>query len=313
MKTRSSKSIDSRKVGSGIRLSSQSAVVVALSIYFAGLLSGSWLCSVSTISDSLDAREGSVRREIQSISRSNPKLSGPTAHVPSKERVPRISMKPSELWSPTPIIVMGMMKAGTTSIYGYFNCGIEPGSAELSHYDCKPGNDPQEIGMSCGKRMRRNLTKNKKPAFHTMDHFTLYAEIDAQENNGGMTLPQLSYLEEIYDNFPEATWILNLRDAKSWLSSINRWKDLRQRFIDNPYPPLLPKGKGESDAEMIEFYMAQAEQIRRFCGKHPSITLVEVQIDSESAGQVMEDAFGISKQCWGNRNANDGNAIWKDT
>jgi hypothetical protein len=37
-----------------------------------------------------------------------------------------------------------------------------------------------------------------------------------------------------------------------------------------------------------------------------------VQIDSQEAGEVMEDAFGISADaCWKKRNGNhDGKAIW---
>jgi hypothetical protein len=61
--------------------------------------------------------------------------------------------QPSDLRLPTPILVMGLMKAGTTSIYGYFRCGLDPNTSKLSHYDCKPplpsskgAMDPQKIG-----------------------------------------------------------------------------------------------------------------------------------------------------------------------
>jgi hypothetical protein len=55
--------------------------------------------------------------------------------------------QPSDLKLPTPILVMGLMKAGTTSIYGYFRCGLDPKTSKLSHYDCKPtSTDPQKIG-----------------------------------------------------------------------------------------------------------------------------------------------------------------------
>jgi hypothetical protein len=61
--------------------------------------------------------------------------------------------QPSDLRLPTPILVMGLMKAGTTSIYGYFRCGLDPKISKLSHYDCKPplrsskgAMDPKKIG-----------------------------------------------------------------------------------------------------------------------------------------------------------------------
>jgi hypothetical protein len=164
--------------------------------------------------------------------------------------------------------------------------------------------------MACGKRMRRNVEKYSKPAFWEMDQFDLYAELDAQEQTGGMTLPQWRFVKEIHENFPNATWILNLRNPRAWLNSVDRWKDLRQRFIDHPAKPEFPAGKGEKDEEMMEFYELQAQRIREFVKEHPSHTLVEVQIDSPEAGQVMEDAFGISKTCWGNKNVNNGTSFW---
>ena len=219
-------------------------------------------------------------------------------------------LKPHELTLSTPILVMGLQKAGTTSIYSYFKCGMD---GALSHYDCKPDpRRPGEIGMACGKRLRRNIEKFQKPAFDEIDHFDLYAELDAQENNGGITLPQWNFVQQMHDHFPNATWILNLRDPQAWLRSVDRWQDLRQRFIGYLGGVDFPKGRGAKDEEMVAFYKVQAQRIRDFVKDHPSITLVEVQIDSPEAGQVMEDAFGISKKCWGNKNANNGAAFWTE-
>jgi len=150
----------------------------------------------------------------------------------------------------------------------------------------------------------------KKKAFDGIDQFTLYAELDGQENNGGMTLPQWDYLQEMYDHFPNATWILNTRRPEEWLRSVDRWQDLRQRFILNPYVPDLPRGVGTDDKDMIQFYLRQAERIREFCSTHTSLSCVEVPIDSPEAGTILQDAFGIPKPCWGNRNINDGSAVW---
>ena len=101
-------------------------------------------------------------------------------------------LRPDQLKLPTPIIVMGLMKAGTTSIYGYFKCGLDPNYSKLSHYNCNSGNKGL---MSCGKRMRRNITKMKTKAFATMDMFTVYAELDGQEKNGGITVPQWQFVQ----------------------------------------------------------------------------------------------------------------------
>jgi Sulfotransferase domain len=186
---------------------------------------------------------------------------------------------------------------------------------KLSHYDCKPTGH----NMVCGKRMRGNIQTGKHP-FDGMDQFHLYAELDGNTGQG-IILPQYMYLSEIYEAYPNATWVLNLRDPAKWLSSIDRWQDLRQRFIWGDYKPDLPsQGKskpgerptGEKDEDMINFYNKQAQRVRDFAKDHPSLHFVEVRIDQEDAGEVMEEAFGISKQCWGNKNVNKGDAFWRE-
>jgi Sulfotransferase domain len=232
-----------------------------------------------------------------------------TTHTlaPSNNNPPKVvtKLRPNQLKLPTPIIVMGLPKAGITSIYGFFQCGLTD-DAKLSHYDCKPGTvfNPDKIGMACGKRMRRNLEKYKVTAFDGMDTFHVYTELDSQEKQGGITLPQWRYLQEMHDHYPNATWILNTRDEQSWLQSVDKWKDLRQRFINHHIHPEFPGGVGKKDEEMINFYRLQARRVRDFVSHYPSHSLVQVQIDSPNAGKVMEDAFGITKDCWGVWNAN---------
>lgn len=213
---------------------------------------------------------------------------------------------------------MGMMKAGTTSIYGYFRCGLDAKyHSRLSHYDCHPPPEgsflrekKQYTGMACGKRMRRNIQKYQRGAFDEMREFDLYAELDAIEGNGGLTLPQWSFVADIHAAFPHATWVLNVREPAGWVRSLDRWKDLRQRHVDYPGGEEFPAGRGARDEEMVEFYRRQAQRVRDFVADHPSHALVEVAIDSPTAGRVMEEAFGISEACWGARNVYNGTAKW---
>jgi hypothetical protein len=282
-----------------------SFVLYSIIIYWVGLLSG-----VFVSHRGLDLKATSATLELLPSPHSLDQSSRSSSSNSNIE--PHRLLKPEELKLATPIIVMGLMKAGTTSIFGYFKCGLDPKYSKLSHYNCNDPATKQGI-MSCGKRMRRNVTKMKNTtAFHTMDMFHLYSELDGQEYNGGISVPQWHFIQAIHDNFPNATWILNLRDPHDWLKSINRWQDLRQRFIDNAFKPELPIGVGEDDNDMIKFYNAQAQLIRDFAEEHPSHNLVEVQIDSPEAGDVMEDAFGISADaCWKKRNGNhDGKAVW---
>ena len=212
-----------------------------------------------------------------------------------------------------PIIVVGMMKSGTTSVFGYFKCGLwKQDERHLTHYDCKPNiANRANTRMSCGQRMLNNLLKEKE-AFDGMDSFAVYAEIDAQINGGRMVIPQWQNLYEIHKQFPRATFILNMRDPKKWIKSIDRWMDLRQRFIDIDLGPAFPKGAGKTDPELEAFYLFQAQKVRDFVAAFPSHELVEIDIGSEDTGQIMQDSFGITKDCWGIRNSNsNGDAVWK--
>jgi len=239
--------------------------------------------------------------------KSKPPVSGKHALSPQK----------LEKFASTPIIVVGMMKAGTTSIFGYFKCGMRNEDyGLLSHYDCKPSKHLKREDvlprMPCGSRMRNNIGRPEVEPFTGMDQFLLYAEIDAQERHGGMTLPQWEFLDQIHGQFPNATFVLNLRDPKHWMKSIDKWKDLRQRFIDIHIPEILPRGVGANDTDLETFYLAQAQRVRDFVADHPTHELVEVPIESPSAGQIMQDSFGITKECWGVRNSNaEGFAAWR--
>ena len=211
-----------------------------------------------------------------------------------------------------PIIVLGMMKAGTTSVFGYFKCGLlKKEQGFLTHYDCNPNIYNRTVTqMSCGYQMKINLRHNQT-AFHRMDQFVLYAELDGQVEEG-MHLPQWTNLHEIHQQFPQATFILNMRDPKKWIHSIDKWKDLRQRFIDIDLGPEFPTGAGQTDPELEAFYLLQAQKVRDFVTKFPSHELVEIDIGSEETGQILQDSFGITKECWGIRNSNaNGEAVWQ--
>ncbi|KAL3909254.1 MAG: hypothetical protein SGARI_002694, partial [Bacillariaceae sp.] len=193
-------------------------------------------------------------------------------------------------------------------------------TTKVSHYNCH--SDANGGVLACGRKLYGNIVAGKDSAFDEIDQFHVYGELDANTGSSGLILPQYRYLKQIYHAFPNATWVLNTRNATQWLSSIDRWQNLRERFVNSDFrPDLPPKGRskdplrqtGEKDADMIRFYHAQAQRVRDFVKKHPSLHLVEVAIDEGNAGNVMEDAFGISSQCWGNKNVNTGNALWTES
>lgn len=222
-------------------------------------------------------------------------------------------IRPQDLLRPTPIIVMGLPKAGTTSVGKYFECGFtKEYQYRVSHYDCheQRGELENQIhggGRPCGIIMYNNKvsTEELSSIFDTIDHFDVYSEIDMIQDRS-IILPQVRFITQIYDAYPNATWILNLRDPKDWLKSINR-AGLRAKFVNSrifhrSLGEMKKAGIGEKDEDMIQFYKTQADFVRKFVRSHPSIHLVELDISQDNAGLKMEQTFGISEKCWGEKN-----------
>lgn len=238
------------------------------------------------------------------------------APVVSQKQLPEQKRKSSRgisvadlIKTPLPIFVMGMPKAGTSSLANFFQCGLgRRWRHRVSHYECGKGYvfnaslAQQSSLVPCGIRLVRNVDA-KKPLLDRIDHFDVYTELDANVGHDRLYLPQISYTRAIYNGYPNATWILNIRDPHKWLSSVNRWRDLRDRFTNSTFKiEWFQKGVGQKDSDMLRLYNHTLAHIRNFVTQNPSITLVEVMVEEPNAGQVLEDAFGISRQCWGQHN-----------
>ena len=121
--------------------------------------------------------------------------------------------------------------------------------------------------------------------------------------------PQDSALPELYAAHPNATWVLPLRPVTNWIRSVDSWvrgfrkRGLRKRFEDCDLLD-LPTGVGDSDDAMAAFYFSHNTRVRNFVIDHPSLTLVEFDIEAESPRpeSVMQAAFGIDEHCWAQSN-----------
>jgi len=136
-------------------------------------------------------------------------------------------------------------------------------------------------------------------------------EIDGADVRPLCSYPQITHLEEIHAAYPNATFILNLRPVDNWIKSISKWSGdkrrtkggyLRQVLTQCDLPD-FPSGVGKTDEEMEAFYSGHSRRIRDFVREHPSHALVEVDIEAEDAGQILQNSFGVSHHCWKVRNA----------
>lgn len=201
---------------------------------------------------------------------------------------------PKPAW-PNPAIVVGLAKTGTQSLADYFKCGC---FKNVTHWKgCNPGRTQRPRDGICGIVIKRNVRAGVDPLLNTGD-WDVYSQIEATNPRQTCFYPQIDALEEIHAYHPNSTFILNTRNATNWINSVNRWNNMRQRFIKCNLKD-LPAGVGREDEDMIRFFHKQAQRIRDFCKEYPSHALVEIDIESNETGKVLEEAFGIASECWG--------------
>ena len=250
----------------------------------------------------------------------------------------------TDLQLPTPILVMGMPKVGTTSITAYFRCG----NVRSSHFSCEVNDDddltrpwrncllPKGAGGGrsdagteplCAVCIERNIVRGRPP-FEGCGSYDVFGEMDSAEHPLPMSredgdnsdniiqplcsFPQITHLDKIHESYPNATFILNTRPVDHWIKSISNWNPTPNR-ADKGYLRRvlamcdlgtdLGPGVGKTDEELTRFYLGHSERIRNFVRDHPSHALVEVDIEDDRAGKIMQNAFGINEQCWGKQNA----------
>jgi len=252
----------------------------------------------------------------------------------------KISRPNVDLLLPKPIIVMGFPKAGTSSIFAFFQ---RQGQNTQHWYCCRAQSTPKKGGSSLMsdcllKNLGHNQSKNIfKGCGHS--HLDVYSEINGPRKNKfhprlrkkiGYILdngtvdydgppgkriffPQHFRIKEIHESYPNATWILNWREYDPWIESVIRWgidDRLHYQFLNEYYMqgviPYIPSENNITDvkAVMKKIYYEHHEMVRKFVQSHPSHALVEVNITNENASTVLAEAFGLSPNAWTNVNRN---------
>ena len=225
---------------------------------------------------------------------------------------------------PAPIIVVGMPKAGTSSITTFFRKLYGPNNNEtladkhVSHWRV-PHKEPWEyIGLcliqswnDTDAHRHRNL--NHPPtaptALQECGNFSVWAQMDICRNPYDCHFPQITHLDHIHREYPNATFILNRRHFGRWYSSVQRWMpdsqrpqgNLAERLARCADGPLSPKRD-----DVIQWHKEQIERVRYFVWQHPTHALLEVDIEDGRAGDFLAKAFRGNTSFWEqtNKNAN---------
>ena len=192
---------------------------------------------------------------------------------------------------PTPILLVGMPKTGTSTIHEFF----KQSGYRSSHYKCT--ND-----LYCGLCIRVAV-EQAKPALKTCGDYEVWAQMDF-ENLGNCHFPQITNLQALHQEAPNATMVLSLRNMTRWVRSVRHWMGGGQISM----AARLAKCKGGPDSkaaeDLIKWHHDHITRIREFVQKHPSHRLVEINIEDPMAGDIMESYFGSASPArnWGHVN-----------
>jgi hypothetical protein len=206
---------------------------------------------------------------------------------------------------PFPIFVASLYKSGTTTVHSYFQCGQQ----RSVHYAGQPG---RRTGPCLKKRIQAGL----RPVFEGCggEEFDIFTDNAHLQPPHSCFDPSVHGLDAIYESYPNATILLTVRDSTRWLDSVTRyrWEKQNWSLLNNllQCSDLWPTQRQDlgnrslTEWDLKAFYNWHTEHVRNFARAHPSMTYVEVSLESDSTGQQLEDAIGIPATCWGHANKN---------
>ena len=125
---------------------------------------------------------------------------------------------------------------------------------------------------------------------------------ELKQNNIQCFYPLIDALEEVYQSYPNATFLFVVRETESWLKSMQSFQDgfiidLWRRCRTRGFP-----GLNSTLSDFRDFYEWHKGMIRAFAEDHPSLTYIEVELESPDTGHILQDRVGIDASCWGHYN-----------
>jgi hypothetical protein len=199
-----------------------------------------------------------------------------------------------------PVLVASLPKSGTTSIYAYFLCG----GVRSVHTYCPHRNkfDPRQLRI--GAVIEENVKNGNAPFQGCEDGdnerlgpVKVFSDTGYVMPEGPCYYPSISALESMYKSYPNMTILLGTRNSTKWYHSFKNWNKGGLQWLWTKYCDPMPSTPHPN--AFTSFYEWHNHHIRNFAQQHPSVTLIEFQIDSSTAGSDLERATNISSSCWG--------------
>ena len=207
---------------------------------------------------------------------------------------------------PTPIFVLTLPKGGSTTIHQYFQCGLGIGASAHNRYPYAQSNKLKHVGIT----MRDNIKQNKPLLTVDNDSLDKYQIFSDYDSFKGSLFSMIDSLDNISKFYPNSTILYVRRDPSDWFRSASNFGSLLRRFRSSEKSPLVEslfspdsptRPAAMNETHWTTFYENYSDYVRKIGSEHPSLTYLEVPLDSNT-DTVMQERIGITKQCWGRAN-----------
>jgi hypothetical protein len=212
-----------------------------------------------------------------------------------------------------PILNMGMPKCGSTTLFQFFQCaGYRATHQDNTDNICM--RDAVASGLppisTCAPKVQAFLQLDTEVPIGYMGVFHVTTKNGTREqkrfrdtrNRDECFFPQVSLLDEIHKDAPNATFLLNFRPIQDWIRSVENWQDMKRRLTLCNIPG-FPRGVGSEAGELAQWWCSHVTHVRKFVEQYPSHVLVELDLyDDEKNSNVMAELFQTDPSCWNHAN-----------
>jgi hypothetical protein len=209
---------------------------------------------------------------------------------------------------PTPLFVLSLPKSGTTTTHEYFECGLGNLTQSAHHkFSLRPNGPERLIGPLFLRNVKHNLPllSGLGNSYSVVSDYG-FVNPGIKQKNANCFFP-LDSLDNIARFYPNSTLVYTKRDAKTWYISAKRWGSQLWRMSNancsQTFKDMVPSPSKDQSQGWIDFYENYTRHIQKFAAEHPSLTYVEVTLEDNATGALLEERIGIPRYCWGHANA----------
>ena len=103
-------------------------------------------------------------------------------------------------------------------------------------------------------------------------------------------------LKELYSEAPDAVFLLPFRNVTAWMQSLRKWDRIYTNMVGCELPKFLANSWNPN--HFIDFYCDHVQSIRKFVYDHPTLTLIEFELNADVGEHLSSILEGIDASEW---------------